>query len=55
MGKMPFTLTGVLKKVVIEPGKSGLTASDERDTRCEFRDACCKSRITNPVTERTQP
>jgi arylsulfatase len=28
--KMPFKFTGVLKKVVIEPGKSGLTASDEK-------------------------
>jgi arylsulfatase len=28
--KMPFKFTGVLKKVVIELGKSGLTASDEK-------------------------
>jgi hypothetical protein len=28
--KMPFKFTGVLKNVVIEPGKSGLTASDEK-------------------------
>ena len=27
---MPFTFTGELKKVVIELGKSGLTASDEQ-------------------------
>jgi arylsulfatase len=30
VNKMPFKFTGVLKKVVIEPGKSGLTASDEK-------------------------
>ena len=28
--KMPFKFTGVLTKVVIELGKSGLTASDEK-------------------------
>jgi arylsulfatase len=28
--KMPFKFTGILKKVVIELGKSGLTASDEK-------------------------
>ena len=28
--KMPFKFTGELKKVVIELGKSGLTASDEK-------------------------
>jgi len=28
--KMPFKFTGVLNKVVIELGKSGLTASDEK-------------------------
>ena len=28
--KMLFTFTGELKKVVIEPGKSGLAASDEK-------------------------
>jgi hypothetical protein len=27
---MPFKFTGVLKKVVIELGKSGLAASDEK-------------------------
>jgi len=27
---MPFKFTGVLKKVAIEPGKSGLAASDEK-------------------------
>jgi len=31
VNKMPFKFTGVLKKVVIEPGKSGLTASDEKE------------------------
>ena len=36
---VPFKFTGELKKVVIEPGKNGLAASDERDTRCEIRDA----------------
>ena len=30
VGKMPFKFTGDLKKVVIELGKSGLTASDEK-------------------------
>ena len=30
VGKMPFKFTGELKKVVIELGKSGLTASDEK-------------------------
>jgi arylsulfatase A-like enzyme len=30
VAKMPFKFTGVLKKVVIVPGKSGLTASDEK-------------------------
>jgi hypothetical protein len=30
VAKMPFKFTGVLKKVVIELGKSGLTASDEK-------------------------
>jgi arylsulfatase len=30
VNKMPFKFTGVLKKVVIELGKSGLTASDEK-------------------------
>ncbi len=29
--KMPFKFTGTLRKVVIELGKSGLTASDERE------------------------
>jgi arylsulfatase len=29
--KMPFKFTGVLKKVVIELGKSGLTVSDEKE------------------------
>ena len=28
--KMPFKFTGTLKKVVIELGKSGLTANDEK-------------------------
>jgi arylsulfatase len=28
--KMPFKFTGSLKKVLIELGKSGLTASDEK-------------------------
>jgi arylsulfatase len=28
--KMPFKFTGVLNKVVIELGKSGLTASDDK-------------------------
>lgn len=28
--KMPFKFTGTLNKVVIELGKSGLTASDEK-------------------------
>jgi arylsulfatase len=30
VAKMPFKFTGVLKKVVIDLGKSGLTASDEK-------------------------
>ena len=30
VNKMPFKFTGTLKKVVIELGKSGLTASDEK-------------------------
>ena len=30
LAKMPFKFTGDLKKVVIELGKSGLTASDEK-------------------------
>jgi hypothetical protein len=30
LAKMPFKFTGILKKVVIELGKSGLTASDEK-------------------------
>jgi hypothetical protein len=30
VNKMPFTFTGVLKQVVIEPGKSGLTANDAK-------------------------
>jgi hypothetical protein len=42
---MPFTLTGVLKKVVIEPGKSGLTASDEG-----IRDASSGMRAVNLVS-----
>jgi hypothetical protein len=57
---VPFKFTGELKKVVIEPGKNGLAASDERDTRCEIRDAetrsgirdtrYLKSRITHPAS-----
>jgi len=31
--KMPFKFTGVLRKVVIELGKSGLTASDEKELK----------------------
>ena len=30
VNKMPFKFTGVLNKVVIDLGKSGLTASDEK-------------------------
>jgi hypothetical protein len=30
VNKMPFTFTGNLKKVVIDLGKSGLTASDKK-------------------------
>ena len=30
VNKMPFQFTGNLKKVVIEPGKSGLAAADEK-------------------------
>jgi Sulfatase len=30
-GKMPFKFTGTLKKVVVELGKSGLTARDEKE------------------------
>jgi arylsulfatase len=30
LNKMPFQFTGDLKKVVVELGKSGLTASDEK-------------------------
>ena len=30
LDKMPFKFTGDLKKVVIELGKSGLTASDDK-------------------------
>jgi arylsulfatase len=38
---VPFKFTGELKKVVIEPGKNGLAASDERDTGYEMRDPGC--------------
>ena len=31
--KMPFKFTGELKQVVIELGKSGLTASDEKKVK----------------------
>jgi len=31
VAKMPFKFTGTLKQVVIELGKSGLTASDEKN------------------------
>jgi arylsulfatase A-like enzyme len=31
LNKMPFKFTGVLKKVVVELGKSGLTARDEKE------------------------
>ena len=30
MNKMPFEFTGTLKKVVIEVGKSGLAAGDQK-------------------------
>jgi hypothetical protein len=30
VNKMPFKFAGILKKMVIELGKSGLTASDEK-------------------------
>ena len=31
VNKMPFKFAGILKKMVIELGKSGLTASDEKE------------------------
>ena len=33
LDKMPFKFTGELKKLTIEPGKSGLTASSDKDQR----------------------
>ena len=33
LSKMPFKFTGVLKKVVIELGKSGLSATDAKNLK----------------------
>ena len=42
--KMPFKFTGDIKKVVIELGKSGLTASDENEDRRSSRLATSRTR-----------
>jgi arylsulfatase len=41
--KMPFKFTGVLNKVVIELGKSGLTASDEKKVKEQAKAAYAKT------------
>jgi arylsulfatase len=43
LAKMPFKFTGDLKKVVIELGKSGLTASDEKKLEELNREALAKT------------
>jgi hypothetical protein len=39
MDKMPFKFTGVLNKVVVELGKSGLTAEDQKKLKARTDEA----------------
>ncbi len=42
VNKMPFKFTGVLKKVVIELGKSGLAAADEKSLKKAARNVALR-------------